>query len=737
MKMFFRKLTALAVTLCVALSCAASALSCGGALKLEEISVVKTSVKTEAVVGETLDFSEMKITARYNDKSSKNLTFDDVTLTCGGKILEKRDTSVTAKTGEKTIEVVYESAKTSFTVRVTDPDGNDEDFVVTGYENDVRLTRYNSIVAEAGTAVYGEAEYEGQFFKEENPEYFAGDDNAFLYLPQVTVMDNETGVFFTLERFRSVSSVTLKGETDVLLTAKKVADPSANATGFYDGDTLYVTSYDVKNEYVFTPDAVGKTFVLSVLPSDSYELSRQFSAVSVTVTVVDGYNVYEAKDLAVIENSSIPERIEAFAALKEEKGLTDVNAKAVVFQRDVRLTASDIPSAFTYTVKKPFSYYEGSGEDKKVVASYEEQTFLRDLTFGNTTFLFLRELAGNESFSVIGNYYSLDLSALPLVASFDSEEGVGYGSDYSNASLMKICGTDESIKSDFTVSGRVENLNVIGNANRSEWKDENDNPVYAGGLIFLKSGFCKLDIDNVLLKTLFIALFPEFECSFNVHHVKCYDSYQSAGYMWGAATLNISESNFERAGGPLFILTHYNPTTDKHSYPTMHAVDSTLISNVTGSEIWFSSIDGASAIIAEIKKFNALFNPLGKSLTTTANKKEVLNLVCLLMPNGTGTSVISNNDTMGLADITANGKTTTLSRMENNAFGQTLKSITKQGAPTFNVNTESLLYYNGQTVSWAPNFGSDASYADFVASDHLALNYQGIGLMLGFFAAQA
>ena len=366
MKMFFRKLTALAVTLCVALSCAASALSCGGALKLEEISVVKTSVKTEAVVGETLDFSEMKITARYNDKSSKNLTFDDVTLTCGGKILEKRDTSVTAKTGEKTIEVVYESAKTSFTVRVTDPDGNDEDFVVTGYENDVRLTRYNSIVGEAGTAVYGEAEYEGQFFKEENPEYFAGDDNAFLYLPQVTVMDNETGVFFTLERFRSVSSVTFKGEPDVLLTAKKVADPSANATGFYDGDTLYVTSYDVKNEYVFTPDAVGKTFVLSVLPSDSYELSRQFSAVSVTVTVVDGYNVYEAKDLAVIENSSIPERIETFAALKEEKGLTDVNAKAVVFQRDVRLTASDIPSAFTYTVKKPFSYYEGSGEDKKV-----------------------------------------------------------------------------------------------------------------------------------------------------------------------------------------------------------------------------------------------------------------------------------------------------------------------------------------------------------------------------------
>ena len=75
--------------------------------------------------------------------------------------------------------------------------------------------------------------------------------------------------------------------------------------------------------------------------------------------------------------------------------------------------------------------------------------------------------------------------------------------------------------------------------------------------------------------------------------------------------------------------------------------------------------------------------------------------------------------------------------MENNAFGQTLKGITAQGAPTFNVNTESLLYYNGQTVSWAPNFGSDASYADFVASDHLALNYQGIGLMLGFFAAQA
>ena len=736
MQVVFKRLIAVMIVVSVALSCAGLTLSCGGSLKLEEISVASGSVQTEAKIGETLDFSGIRVTARYNDKTSKTLSFADIVLTFEGNALSEKDETVTQRTGTKKIEVSYKDAKTSFTVRVTDPDGSDEDFIVTGYENDVRMTKFSSIVSEAGSAKYGEAEYEGQFFKTEDPVYYAGDDNAFRYLPQVTVMDNETGEFSSLDRFRSVTTVTVKGETDdVTLTAKKGEEDFT--TRYYDGETLYLTSYDAKNEYVFEEVSVGKRFVLSVLPASSYELSKQFAASSVTVSVIDGYNVYEGKDLAVIENSSIPERIETFAALKEEKGLTDVNTKAVVFQRDVRLTASDIPSAFTYTVKKPFSYYEGSGADKKVVASYEERTFLRDLTFGNTTFLFLRELAGNESFSVIGNYYSLDLSEVPLVASFDSEEGVGYGSDYSNASLMKICGTDESVKSDFTVSGRVENLNVIGNANRSEWKDENDNPVYAGGLIFLKSGFCKLDIDNVLLKTLFIALFPEFECAFNVHRVKCYDSYQSAGYMWGAATLNISESNFERAGGPLFILTHYNPTTDKHSYPTMHAVDSTLISNVTGSEIWFSSIDGASAIIAEIKKFNALFNSFGKSLTTTANKKEVLNLVCLLMPNGTGTSVISNNDTMGLADITANGKTTTLSRMEDNAFGQTLKSITKQGAPTFNVNTESLLYYNGQTVSWAPNFGSDASYADFVASDHLALNYQGIGLMLGFYAAQA
>ncbi len=735
MKTVFKRLIAVMIVASVALSCAGLTLSCGGSLKLEEISVASGSVQTEAKIGETLDFAGIRVTARYNDKTSKTLSFADIVLTFEGNALSEKDETVTQRTGTKKIDVSYKDAKTSFTVRVTDPDGGDEDFIVTGYENDVRMTKFSSIVSEAGTAKYGEAEYEGQFFKAEDPVYYAGDDNAFRYLPQVTVMDNETGEFSTLDRFRSVTTVTLKGETDVTLTAKKGEEDYT--TRYYDGETLYLTSYDAKNEYVFEEVSIGNRFVLSVLPANSYELSKQFAASSVTVSVIDGYNVYEGKDLAVIENSSIAGRREAFAALKEEKGLTDVNAKAVVFQNDIRLLASDIPSAFTYTVKKPFKYYEGSGADKKVVASFEQQTFLRDLSFGDTTFLFLRELAKEDTFSMIGNYYSLDLSAIPLVASFDSDEGVGYGADYSNAALMKICGTDQSVKSDFTAVSRIENLNVIGNANRSEWKDENDNPVYAGGLIFLKSGFCKLDIDNVLLKTLFIGLFPEFECSFNVHHVKCYDSYQSAGYMWGAATLNITESNFERAGGPLFILTHYDPTTDKHSYPTMHAVDSTLISNVTGSEIWFSSIDGASAIIAEIKKFNALFNPLGKSLTTTANKKEVLNLICLLMPDGTGTSVISNNDTMGLADITANDKTTTLSRMENNAFGQTLKAITKQGAPTFNVNMESLLYYNGQGVSWAPNFGSDASYADFVASDYVALNYQGIGLMLGFYGTQA
>ena len=95
MKTVFKRLIAVMIVASVALSCAGLTLSCGGSLKLEEISVASGSVQTEAKIGETLDFAGIRVTARYNDKTSKTLSFADIVLTFEGNTLSEKDETVT------------------------------------------------------------------------------------------------------------------------------------------------------------------------------------------------------------------------------------------------------------------------------------------------------------------------------------------------------------------------------------------------------------------------------------------------------------------------------------------------------------------------------------------------------------------------------------------------------------------------------------------------------------------
>ena len=77
MKKLFKKAVALLLTLCLSIGALGSLASCGkssGGLKFESMTLDTSTIQTSYAVGEnTVDFSGVKATIKYND-SSKNVT---------------------------------------------------------------------------------------------------------------------------------------------------------------------------------------------------------------------------------------------------------------------------------------------------------------------------------------------------------------------------------------------------------------------------------------------------------------------------------------------------------------------------------------------------------------------------------------------------------------------------------------------------------------------------------------
>ena len=98
----FSKLITVVAILAMALSLASCGLfNKGGSLKLESFTVDKTSVKTNYLIGEEIDFSGIKATAKYSDESlNKVYTYDELTITYAEDI--------TATVGDKEVYVSFD-----------------------------------------------------------------------------------------------------------------------------------------------------------------------------------------------------------------------------------------------------------------------------------------------------------------------------------------------------------------------------------------------------------------------------------------------------------------------------------------------------------------------------------------------------------------------------------------------------------------------------------------------------
>lgn len=701
----------------------------GGSLELVSFTVDKTTIKTSYLIGEAIDFSGIKATVKYSDESLNTVyTYDDLNISYADDI--------TATVGEKDVTVSFQDPhlnveqKTVVKIKVTaEPVISDDPMIVTQFEQPDSLTAFYSANASAGASKYGSAAFAGEFAVG-NVAYVIGNENAFKLNPKFTALDNSDGVL-ALENFYSVVKISAKvdGEYVVLTTTAG----EGNSVAYYNGETLIATVDTYKGEYLFSADAAGLSVKIEVLPSDEYFI-YDGNAVVLEANVIKAFNVYEATDLAVIDNYN-----EAWAEIKTANGLADVVASGIVLHADIEITANDVPASFFLTTDKEVVYTNSVTNEQITIPAGTK--YYKDWSHAY-------HRVGADDFVIEGNLFTIDASDFPLIASpavfgLDGTED-DYGSDFSNATLFKFdTDRDSNVKPEDIALVNINNIALIGNTGRDNLVDADGNLASAGGLILMKSSYyTTVTVDNVINNSFFIAYFTDSYATINAYDVKCYDSYQNAAMVWGDSFLTFDDSYLNGSGGPVIIA---QSVVDQNRHPVLTVNNTKVETHVTGQEIWFTSIN-ANAIVSSI---TALGNGLQSAgLGNFVDSNGEMNIKGLLMRDGTDASVvISGVDAQGSMFFDGKGIDRTQSAENVNwayimQINQYAMSAGSQLPPFFTVYDASgapqTIYFNGTTfVDLAGNALSLATHAElctaFATADTITLTQGGISITFDFY----
>ena len=771
LKRKLRKLAATAMALTMGLSIGVSAVGCNfeGQLKVEEFVANSTGMDTEYFVGETINFDGLILQAKYNDSNTKDIAVSEVMVKYNGNIVNNNLSVITETVGQKTIELIFEGKTVTITIVVTALPGSDDNTGEdntgddntgednTGDDNTDDSPKYNvasfslpqSVTARvnkmnsAGQA-YGSAKYESSFYQATEKEVVVGDDNTYKFLPVLQtlgswVTDDDYVEGALIASYKTNTTISIYQNDAYVALDKQEGETEIS---YSLGGVVYATEKVGKNEYDFTQDAVGAKLKLDVLPEACYvdpdDETPYDVPVSVEIKVVDAFNVYTAKQLAIIENID-----NNWDSIKTELGITAemvANVKGVVLQNDISILASDLPASFTYTIDREILYTDSTDPDNPITKSAQDwgltNTFLKESDGFAYYGIYERSVTEGQSFTMYGNYYLIDYSKLPLVSSLGTADGNnfedGYGSDYSNATLLRFTGKENSMG-----NVTIKDLDSKGNANRSQLLDAKENPVYAGGTIFMKMSYVNMEIDNVINKTSFTTFMPALTVSVALKNVKVFDAYQSAVYVWGG-TMTINDSTMERSGGPLFILQHVERDNVKYLSSVTANAESILNNPVTGEEAWFATVGGTSTV-ASIKAMSQMFMPFGKALTDNGESGK-LNLIALAMPEGSGAEVLTDSTAEGffaygeyVIDRTADATVNPLRQVYDMPVMEGVPGVPtllQAGLPIFNTTYQPICYLD---MNQAPQYLVNPADASFRDNKYITLSMSGLSIMLQFY----
>ena len=721
-----------------------------GGLKLKSFTVDPTSYKASYSIGDTVDFSNIKVFVKYTDSSlDTELGYDDITVTYAEDI--------TATAGQKVVTISYDDpnlkSKQTKTITITVTDGNDpgangEKAIIAEFAKSETIVAFESQNSSAGKTEYGESGFSGEFLKG-NILYVIGDDNAFKMVPSFIVLDENLNPK-SLSAFYSVVEISVfDGETEIKLD-KRAGDGNICIYSKDGADIVTVDTYNGEYQFHAPVDKVK----ISVMPSEDYYIvDGDVKPVELTAKVIDAYNVYTATELAVINNTTREAHKPEWDTFRLENGLPSFDVinsiKGVVLHADLHISKNDVPDYFFVTTDKDIVYWNGevNNSEKKIIPA--GTSYLRD---NNTIY----ERVGAGEFVMEGNFFTIDTKGFPLVASpsvFDSSLGLDYGSDFSNVELFRFeTGLDLSWtqKPDDIPVVSINNISFIGNAGRNNWVDAQGNLVSAGGLLLLKVSYhADVTVNNVISNSFYITYIPDWDAVLTVNDTKCYDSYQTAFLAWSNCHITVNDSFVNGTGGPA-VLAQSIPANGTYYNPIAILNNTVVDTALTGEEIWFQVVN-ATAICTQIK---ALGDGLEAYGLGNLSKDGKLNMMGVLMPEGSSPmDVIGNVEIEGTLIFDGSGAERWFKDPENTnpAWLQTMlnpyfqggafilsvqdaEGVTHSVAVVPTEDSMNLFDMNGNQLN---PYGDQAAYgaaiAPFMAADTATLHMGGLSIIFEFY----
>ena len=687
--------------------------------KIESAEVKLGTLETIIVKGEELDTSKTVVIFTYSDKTTLEVGADKLTFA------EFNSNIV----GTHNLKITYGDYSFDVPIKVvaTEADVNS----ITSLSSKL-LTEFKSNAGVQGTT---EEDKQTEFVKLNEPLY-VGDDNAFDFRISATGLDALGNIVTNLTRVRTNIKVEVKeGENFVELTGEDLQN--------------IVTIDDINTKLDFKESAIGKTFRVTVsavnVDKDYVEEGGQTTSFTSELKVVDGYNVYSAKDLSLYDNVHTD-----FDNIRP----TTNSVNALILQDNINITKDDVRKDAFWTEDNP--HYPTNP------SAITDQTIVGTPIDDRSTGIYHRTMTSGQSFDFIGNYFSISIKEFPkMVVESDTNISIGVNVENNDMMTAHLClFYNEADENNNANGSRInwKNLYFIGNGELNA-RAEN-----SGAMLLAKADAVNFTVDNTLSHNFYISYlfnqgrdFNENEGYYVIDSCKAFNAYQTFIYAWGSKSLKVIDSEFKSAGGPVIITDHTK--IDNNNHETGHVsnvdfVNCKLESLVTGKEPWFISY-GADKLFGQIVMADALFtgvdasgNPnglpqTGKTITagTVKDNGATVSKVNFV-------AVMKGSDNQGLTNQRIKGYTRIFDTMEDyNKFYATENSEKTtygldmtEGTLITKAMTGSVYFESAKTGGYInSNVGTNGDmslgYADGNYTN--VYIYNGMGAILGLYPVQA
>lgn len=228
-------------------------------------------------------------------------------------------------------------------------------------------------------------------------------------------------------------------------------------------------------------------------------------------------------------------------------------------------------------------------------------------TLRNKKTIYTRDTAENTSFTIYGNYFTLDASNIAQVNITELKKIDPDSESFGHSALIAFGGDNHYSPTTIQGDNTIESLKLIGNANRSE------NVELAGGLLMILNGCNEMVVNNTVTMSFMTNLVTHKNMASNdwenttiISNSKWYDSFSNMCYYYGVKNNYIINSVLQGSGGPVLNAVHVNPSNNPNSrYTDIVVKNSTVETWVNGTEAWFA-YNNATSIATQLFAMDTL-----------------------------------------------------------------------------------------------------------------------------------